>query len=137
MSATPTAPSDHYVISEVAQKTTYGGSSSDKVEILCAAAGGCAGYRVCDGTLAFGSKSCSATQSAMAANQRVVVARGSTISTSEYVWLETTAGVYIAGTQVGTFNCANGKSRARKDCSTATFAACATPNLGVSSGTCP
>lgn len=137
VSAVPAAASAPYVITEVAQKTTYGGSSADKVEILCVAAGGCSAHRVCDGTLAFGSKSCSANLAAMTQNQRVVVSRSTSISTTEYVWIETTAGVYVPGTQVGTFNCGNGQSRSRKDCDTATFAACGTPNLGASSGTCP
>lgn len=137
VAATPVAMSAPYVITEVAQRTSYGGSSSDKVEILCVAAGGCTNYRVCDGTVAFGSKACSADQAPMSSGQRVVVARGTSISTSDYVWIETTAGVYVTGTQVGTFNCANGKSRARLDCETAAFGACATPNLGVSSGVCP
>ena len=126
-----------YVITEVAQKTNYGGSTSDKVEILCVAVGGCAAYRECEGTLAFGSRSCSANQAAMTQGQRVVISRGTSIATNEYVWIETTAGVYVTGTQVGTFNCATGASRSRQDCNTATFAVCGTPNLGASSGTCP
>lgn len=138
VAATPVAgPSVAYVITEVAQKVNYGGTNDDKVELLCVAAGGCPTYRVCDGTLAFGSKSCSTNRAAMAQGARVVIARGTSISTTDYVWVETTAGVYVTGTQVGTFACSSGQSRSRLDCASATFAACGAPTLGASSGTCP
>jgi uncharacterized lipoprotein YddW (UPF0748 family) len=130
------APPTTFVITEVAQKTSYGGSTADQVEILCVHPSGCSAYRVCDGPQ-FASESCSANQAAMTPNQRVVVSRGTSISTSDYVWIEATSGVYVPATQVGTFNCANGKSRSRLDCPSATFGACGTPNLGASSGACP
>ena len=51
------------IISEVAQSTSYGGTTADKVEVYCTASGGCTGYKVCD-TISGGS-SCSALQSAL------------------------------------------------------------------------
>jgi phosphatidylserine/phosphatidylglycerophosphate/cardiolipin synthase-like enzyme len=122
------------VISEVAQNTSYGGSTADKVEVFCNSLLSCGTFKVCD-TAASGS-SCSALQAALPAGQRVVVSRGSSITTTDEVWLADSAGVEIAGTRVGPFNCGSGSSQARLDCSLASFAACAAPGLGTSSGAC-
>src|SRR5262245_25379513 len=73
------------VITEVAQNTSYGGSTADKVEVYCASATGCASFKVCD-TAPAGS-ACSALQSALGAGQRSVVSRGTSITTSDEVWL--------------------------------------------------
>lgn len=122
------------VVTEVAQSTNYDGSSADKVEVLCNSTSSCGSFKVCDTTPA--GSSCSATQAAPAAGQRVVVSRGTSITTTDEVWLSDTAGAELAGTRVGPFNCVSGASRARLDCSLATFAACAAPGLGVSAGAC-
>src|SRR5262249_39724560 len=122
------------VITEVAQSTLYGGTTADKVEVYCTAAGGCSAYKVCD-TTASGA-SCSALQSALGAQQRAVVSRGTSITTSDQVWLADSAGIELTGTRVGPFDCANGSSQSRADCSIASFGACAAPNLGQSAGTC-
>ena len=119
------------VITEVAQSTLYGGTTADKVEVYCTSAGGCAAYKVCDTNT-----SCSATQAALGAHQRAVVSRGTFITTTDEVWLADGAGTELGGTRVGPFNCGSGLSQSRADCSIAAFAACASPTLGASSGTC-
>jgi phosphatidylserine/phosphatidylglycerophosphate/cardiolipin synthase-like enzyme len=123
-----------FMISEVAQATSYAGSTADKVEVLCNSVANCGGFKVCD-TSPSGS-SCSALQPAPSAGQRVVVSRGTSITSSDEVWLTDAAGAEIAGTRVGPFDCASGSSRARLDCSLASFAACAAQSLGSSSGVC-
>lgn len=122
------------VITEVAQSTTYGGSTADKVEVLCGAASGCAAFKVCD--TAPSGAACSALQPALAAGQRAVVSRGTSVTTTDEVWLADSTGAELDGTRVGPFGCANGSSRARLDCSLASFADCAAPSLGASSGAC-
>ncbi len=122
------------VITEVAQNTNYGGSSADKVEVYCNSLASCGSFKVCD-TTASGS-SCSALQAALAAGQRVVVSRGTSITTTDEVWLTDSAGVELSGTRVGPVNCGSGSSQARLDCSPASFAACGAPRLGASSGAC-
>lgn len=123
-----------FVITEVAQATSYAGSTADKVEVLCNSANGCGAFKVCD--TAPSGASCSALQAALGAGQRSVVSRGSSITTTDQVWLSDSTGTEIAGTRVGPFNCANGSSQARLDCSLASFEACAAPSLGVGSGGC-
>jgi len=122
-----------FVITEVAQAAVFGGSTADKVEVFCGAAGGCPSFKVCDTAPSI---SCSALQPALGANQRVVVSRGVSVTNSDEVWLADTAGAEIAGTRVGPFNCASGLSQARLDCSPAAFGACDTPRLNASSGAC-
>jgi len=122
------------VITEVAQSTAYGGTTADKVEVYCGSASGCAAFKVCDTAASGGS--CSATQPALPALQHAVISRGTGITTSDQVWLADGAGVELADTRVGPFNCASGQSQARPDCSEAPFGACAAPELGSSSGTC-
>lgn len=122
------------VIGEVAQNTNFGGSTADKVEVYCGALGGCSSFKVCDFTS--GGASCSALQAALGAGQRSVVSRGTSITTSDEVWLADASGSELAGTRVGPFNCASGQSQQRLDCSLATFAACGAPALGASAGTC-
>jgi len=122
------------VITEVAQSTAFSGTTADKAEVYCTSAGGCAAYKVCD-TAGSGS-SCSALQAALGSGQRAVVSRGTGITTSDEVWLADASGVELAGTRVGPFDCASGTSRARADCSMAAFAACGTPGLGDSAGSC-
>jgi hypothetical protein len=121
-------------ISEVGQNASYGGSSADKVEVYCSAAAGCSGYKVCD-TAPSGS-ACSALQSALATGARAVVSRGSSITSSDEVWLTDGAGSELAGTRVGPFACGDAQSQARNDCASASFGACAAPGLGASSGAC-
>lgn len=123
------------IITEVAQSTVYGGSTSDKVEVFCTNASGCSGFKVCD-PASTGLASCSALQPALGANQRAVVARGTNITTTDQVWLTDSSGTELAGTRVGPFSCANGQSQSRGDCSIVGFGACGAPNLGASSGTC-
>lgn len=119
------------VITEVAHSTSYGGSTADKVEVFCTAAAGCPAFRVCDS-----GSTCSAVQSALSSNQRVVVSRGTGITTTDQVWLSNSASSELSGTRVGPFNCGNGLSKARKDCSAQAFGSCASPSLGASSGSC-
>ncbi|MET0596110.1 MAG: phospholipase D-like domain-containing protein, partial [Polyangiaceae bacterium] len=123
------------VITEVAQSTAYDGTTSDKVEVFCTHAGGCAAFKVCDPTAA-GGTSCSALQPALGAGQRAVVSRGANVTATDQVWLGDSAGAELAGTRVGPFACANGESQSRADCSVATFAPCGAPNLGASAGSC-
>ncbi len=123
-----------FFITEVAQKTSYDGSTADKVEVYCDAGDGCPAYRVCDATSS-GGKSCSSEQAPLSSGERRVVSRGANITTDveEAIWLEdcTNDCSEIAGTRVqGPFPCADGQSVARRDCSTAAFAACAPPGLG-------
>jgi phosphatidylserine/phosphatidylglycerophosphate/cardiolipin synthase-like enzyme len=122
------------VVSEVAQATFHAGSTADKVEVFCGSASSCAGFKVCD-TAASGA-ACSALQSALAAGQRAVVSRGTSITTTDEVWLADASGVELPGTRVGPFPCASGNSRARLDCSLAGFGACGAPGLGTSAGAC-
>ena len=122
------------IITEVAQSTAYGGTTADKVEVYCTSAAGCAAYKVCDTAASGGS--CSALQPALGAQQRAVISRGTGITTTDQVWLADSAGSELGGTRVGPFNCGSGLSQARPDCSAAPFGACATPDLGASSGTC-
>ncbi len=121
-------------VTEVAQSTAYAGSTADKVELLCGASGGCSAFKVCD--TAPGGETCSALQAALGSGQRAVVSRGTSITTTDEVWLADASGNELAATRVGPFACAGGNSQARLDCSAAAFASCATPNLGVSSGAC-
>jgi phosphatidylserine/phosphatidylglycerophosphate/cardiolipin synthase-like enzyme len=122
------------VITEVAQSTSYGGSTADKLEVLCTHPSGCAGYKVCD--TASGGSACSALQPALGAQQRAVISRGTNITTTDEVWLTDSNGVEISGTRVGPFACTSGLSQARPDCSTAPFSACGTPDLGSTAGAC-
>ncbi|HEY3493293.1 MAG TPA: phospholipase D-like domain-containing protein [Polyangiaceae bacterium] len=122
------------VISEVAQSTSYGGTTADKVEVFCGAAGGCPSFKICDS--APGGSACSALQAALAAGQRSVVSRGTSITTSDEVWLADAGGVELAGTRAGPFDCSSGQSRQRLDCSLAGFGACGAPSLGASAGAC-
>src|SRR5262245_47494854 len=87
------------IITEVAQSRLYGGSTADKVAVFCTAAGGCASYKVCDTTASGGS--CSALQPALGSGQRAVVSRGTSITTSDDVWLADSAGAELANTRVG------------------------------------
>ena len=119
------------IITEVAQSTAHGGTTADKVEVFCSAAGGCASYKVCDT-----GSSCSATQPALGAQQRAVVSRGSSITVTDQVWLADASGAELGGTRVGPFNCGSGLSQGRADCSIASFGACAGPTLGASAGSC-
>lgn len=121
-------------ITEVAQSTSYGGSTADKVEVFCGALGGCKSVMICDTTT--GGSTCSTIQAAPGSGQRVVVSRGSNITTTDQVWLADSAGVEIPGTRVGPFDCQSGASRARLDCASASFGACSTPGLGASTGIC-
>jgi len=121
-------------VTEVAQSTPYAGSTADKVEVLCAAPGGCSAFKVCD--TAPGGAACSALQAALGSGQRVVVSRGTSITATDEVWLADASGGELAGTRVGPFACASGNSAARLDCAGAAFASCAAPNLGVSAGAC-
>ena len=121
------------VITEVAQASAFGGSTADKVEVFCGAAGGCPSFRVCDTAP---TPSCSALQPALGANQRAVVSRGASVTNSDEVWLADAGGVEIGGTRVGPFNCASGLSQARLDCSPAAFGACDAPRLDAGSGAC-
>jgi len=123
------------VVTEVAQATSYAGSTADKVEVYCASASGCAAYKVCDGTSS-GGTSCSAVAPALASHQRAVISRGTGIAVSDEVWLANSAGTELPGTRVGPFNCASGQSKARSDCAMAAFLDCNAPGLGTSSGSC-
>src|SRR5215510_12309183 len=109
------------IITEVAQSTLYGGTTADKVEVFCTNADDCSAYKVCD-TTATGS-SCSALQAALRAQQRAVVSRGTSITTTDEVWLADSAGVELTGTRVGPFACGSGLSQSRADCSIAAFGA--------------
>ena len=122
------------IITEVAQSTSYGGSTADKVEVYCSNAAGCAAYKVCDTAASGGS--CSALQPALGAQQRAVISRGTGITTSDQVWLADGTGGELGGTRVGPFNCGSGLGQARADCSIAAFGECSAPGLGASSGTC-
>jgi hypothetical protein len=122
------------VVTEVAQSTSYGGSSADKVEVFCASTTGCASFKVCDA--APGGSSCSALQPALGANQRSVVSRGTSITSSDEVWLSDAAGAELEATRVGPFGCASGSSQQRLDCSLASFGACGAHGLGASAGAC-
>lgn len=122
------------VVTEVAQSTAYAGSTADKVEVFCGAAGGCGAFKVCDS--AASGATCSALQGALGAGQRAVVSRGTSITTTDEVWLTDANGSELAGTRVGPFACASGSSEARLDCAAATFGSCGTPALGTSSGAC-
>src|SRR5262245_17559732 len=122
------------IITEVAQSTTYGGSTADKVEVFCTSASGCSSFKVCDTSGSGGA--CSALQTALGSGQRAVVSRGTSITTTDEVWLADSAGAELTGTRVGPFPCASGQSASRIDCSIGAFAACATPNLGSTSGAC-
>jgi phosphatidylserine/phosphatidylglycerophosphate/cardiolipin synthase-like enzyme len=122
------------IITEVAQSTAYGGATADKVEVFCTSASGCGAYKVCDTSGSGGA--CSAVQTALGSGQRAVVSRGTSITTTDEVWLADAAGVELAGTRVGPFACAAGASEARMDCSIGAFGSCGAPNLGASSGTC-
>ena len=133
-SHTATLESVPLIVSEVAQSTLCGGSTADKVEVYCANAAGCAAFKVCDS--AGSGASCSALQPALGSGARSVVSRGSNITTSDQVWLADSNGTELPGTRVGPFGCDNGSSQSRADCSIAEFAACGTPTLGASSGSC-
>lgn len=122
------------IITEVAQATNYSGSVADKVEVYCTSPTGCGALRVCD-TGPSGA-SCSATQPALLAHQRIVVSRGTSITATDQVWLASDMGLELAGTRVGPFDCASGMSQSRIDCSIGSFAACGIPSLGTSAGTC-
>jgi phosphatidylserine/phosphatidylglycerophosphate/cardiolipin synthase-like enzyme len=123
------------VITEVAQGTAHEGTTGDKVEVFCGRVGGCTAFKVCD-SAAGGGASCSALQPALGAGLRAVVSRGSSVTTTDEVWLGDTAGIELQGTRTGPFACANGESQSRADCSIAVFGPCGAPNLGASSGTC-
>ena len=123
-------------ITEVAQSAELAGATADRVEVYSAAAGGCASFRVCDST-ASAEGSCSAAQPALAAGQRSLVSRGTSITSSDQVWLADATSVEQPGTRVGPFACAAGQSQARNDCAEADFGACGVPSLGGSSGACP
>lgn len=122
------------VITEVAQSTSYAGTTADKVEVFCDSASSCASFKVCDS--ASSGSSCSSAQSALDANQRRVVSRGSSITTSDELWLTDSNGNELSGTRVSPVNCSSGQSKKRKDCSTEVFGSCGAHNLGVSSGAC-
>jgi phosphatidylserine/phosphatidylglycerophosphate/cardiolipin synthase-like enzyme len=122
------------IITEVAQSVAYGGSTADKVEVFCTRSSGCAGYKVCDTATA--GATCSALLPALGPGQRAVISRGTSITTTDEVWLTDSVGVELTETRVGPFPCANGLSQARPDCSTAPFQACASPHLGTSLGSC-
>jgi phosphatidylserine/phosphatidylglycerophosphate/cardiolipin synthase-like enzyme len=122
------------VITEVAQSTNYGGSTADKVEVFCNSASSCGAFRVCDS--ASSGSACSAQQPALPAGQRAVVSRGTSITATDEVWLADAAGLELPGTRVGPFACASGASRARLDCSVASFAACGAPGLNSGAGSC-
>jgi phosphatidylserine/phosphatidylglycerophosphate/cardiolipin synthase-like enzyme len=122
------------IVTELAQNTTYGGTTADKVEVYCSSASGCSSFKVCD-TAPSGS-SCSAVQAALGYGGRAVVSRGTSITTTDEVWLADSSGVELPSTRVGPFNCGSGTSESRADCSIASFGACGTPNLGASAGTC-
>ncbi len=122
------------IITEVAQATNYGDSIADKVEVYCSSANGCGAFRVCD--TAPSGTSCSAIQPAMAAQRRVVVSRGTSITAADQVWLADDTGLERGGTRVGPFDCVTGTSQSRIDCSIGVFSVCATPSLGLSAGAC-
>ena len=122
------------LIVEVAQATSYGGTTGDKVEVYCTTATGCGSFKVCDTTS--GGSSCSALQPALGSRQRTVVSRGTSITTTDEIWLADAGGVELPGTRVGPIDCATGLSRARIDCSIGAFAACGAPGLGASAGNC-
>jgi hypothetical protein len=122
------------IVTEVAQSTLYGGTTADKVEVYCTRATGCAAYKVCD-TATSGS-ACSALQPPLEAQQRAVISRGTSITVTDEVWLADATGIELTQTRTGPFNCSSGLSRSRPDCSVQSFGACASPNLGASSGTC-
>src|SRR3954470_22124194 len=84
------------IITEVAQSTTYAGSNADKVEVFCTNAGGCAAYKVCDTTSS--GFSCSDTHAALGAPPRAGVSRGTSITSSDEVWLTDSAGSELVGT---------------------------------------
>jgi len=123
------------VITEVAQATSYAGSSADKVEVYCASESPCGPYKVCDST-ASGGSSCSAVAASLGAHERAVISRGTSIASTDQVWLASTAGTELAHTRVGPFACVSGQSQARSDCSQSAFNVCALPNLGASAGDC-
>lgn len=131
---TATLESVPLIVTEVAQSTPFGSSTADKVEVYCANAAGCTAFKVCDS--AGSGASCSALQPALASGARSVVSRGSSITTSDQVWLADAAGVELPGTRVGPFGCDSGASQSRADCSIAVFGACGVPTLGASSGSC-
>jgi phosphatidylserine/phosphatidylglycerophosphate/cardiolipin synthase-like enzyme len=122
------------IVTEVAQATAFAASTADKVEVYCTQASGCATYKVCDSTP--GGASCSAIQPALAALARAVVSRGTSITTSDEVWLADASGAELPGTRVGPFDCGGGASRARVDCSIGSFETCGAPGLGLTSGSC-
>ena len=119
------------IITEVAQSTSFAGSTADKVEVFCTGTTVCPAFRVCDTGTA-----CSALQNALSPNQRVVVSRGTSITTTDFVWLADSASRELSGTRVGPFNCGTGQSKKRQDCSAQIFGACGAPGLGASSGSC-
>src|SRR5690349_6087033 len=99
------------IVTEVAQSAAYGGSTADKVEVLCTSASGCGAFKICD-TSGSGS-ACSAVQTALGSGQRAVVSRGTSITTTDEVWLADSAGTELSGTRVGPFPCASGQSESR------------------------
>lgn len=123
------------IITEVAQGTSHGGSTADKVEIYCASTTPCPSFKVCDST-STGGASCSALSPALSSHERVVVSRGTSIATTDQVWLVSASGAELSGTRVGPFGCPNTQGRARADCAEAAFTGCGTPGLGASSGSC-
>jgi hypothetical protein len=119
------------VITEVAQASPYGDSTADKVEVYCADAKGCAQFKICDT-----GSSCSAPQPALAAHKRAVVSRGTSITSSDQVWIASADASELPDSRVGPFDCPGGQSESRRDCSSSSFAPCAPPSLGASSGDC-
>ncbi len=122
------------VITEVAQASPYGGTTADKVEVYRDFGDAPAQFRVCDSSES--AQTCSAAIAAPEPGQRLVVSRGTSITTKDLVWLADAAGVALEGTKVSPFPCTSGQSSARLDCADATFSACSCPTLGQSSGTC-
>jgi phosphatidylserine/phosphatidylglycerophosphate/cardiolipin synthase-like enzyme len=123
------------LITEVAQAARFDAHVLDAVEVYCAAANGCAAFRVCDRS-AGATPSCSAAQPALAHGARVVVTRGNAITNRDVVWLADVNGSELAGTRVTATDCPASTSHARDDCAAATWNACAPPSLGLSSGAC-
>lgn len=132
--AAPPPPPGLY-ITEVAQDALFGGVRGDKVEVYCAAAEGCEAFRVCD-TVPGGVGGCGKLGGPLGPGQRIVESRGSLIDESDQVWLADAQSEELRDTRVGPFGCSSELSRARPDCPSAPFAACAPHSLGASSGKC-